>query len=254
MKFHLLPLALLAATAFPASAALFWTVGANDNDWPISGTDGGIGTDFVQENGVINALPGSATSGNTPQSSDNDYYFAGNYSSALAGNVASYGAYTPIGNVATDETGWERAYAGGDNDLRVHFNIPNSYGPNDLAVITFDALNLHNDGGQSDPRYGVEVWFNGVKVRAEQVIRPADLHVAQSTLAFTLGSVGAVTGPGADNIVSLRGINYNGSGGGNWMGFDYVSMDLTAVPEPGSAVLLGGLLAGAVLLRRRRCA
>jgi hypothetical protein len=233
-----------------SQAALVWTVGENDGDWPVNGIGGGIATDFLQEDTIINALPGSATSGTVSRSSDNDYYFAGDYSSALAGNVGSYGAYTPLGTVATDETGWERAFALTDNDLRVHFNLPASYTSSDLAVITFDPLNLHE--GEPDTRYGIEVWFNGVKVRDEEIIRPAQLGIPVSTVAFTLGSVGAVTGPGADNIVSLRGINYNSSGGGHWMGFDYVQLDVTTVPEPGSALLLAGLAGSTMFMRRRR--
>jgi hypothetical protein len=30
---------------------------------------------------------------------------------------------------------------------------------------------------------------------------------------------------GPDNIVSLRGINFNADGGGNWMGIDYVQLN-----------------------------
>lgn len=255
MKIASLSFALLAATSLLSQAALVWSVGVDDsgsgNPWPIDGIGGGPATDFLQENGAINALPGAATSGTTPSSSDNDYYFSGSYTTALAGNVSSYGAYSPIGTVATDETGWERAFAAADNDLRVHFNLSSSFGPNDLAVITFDASNLHE--GQPDTRYGIEIWFNGVKVRDEEIIRPAQLDVDFATAPFTLASVGAVTGPGADNIVSLRGINYNGAGGGNWMGIDYVQLDITPVPEPGSALLVAGLI-GAGLLRRRRTA
>ncbi len=246
----LLLAALLAASPVVSHSALVWTVGADDNDWPINGIGGGAAADFLQENGAINALPGSATSGTTPSTSDNDYYFAGSYSSALAGNVASYGTYSTIGTVSADETGWERAYAGADNDMRVHFNLSSAFGPNDLAVVTFDALNLHD--GQADTRYGIEIYFNGVLVRAQEVIRAAQLNSARSSASFTLGSVGAVTGPGADNIVSLRGINYGASGGGQWMGFDYVSLDITPVPEPGSAALAGITAFGLLGMRRRR--
>ena len=42
------------------------------------------------------------------------------------------------------------------------------------------------------------------------------------TEPFTLASVKAGVGPGYDNIVTLRGINYSAEGGGKWMGIDYV--------------------------------
>ena len=53
----------------PARAALLWTCGLDDNAWPTTGTTGGASTNFLQENGAINALPGNKAA------SDNDYYF-----------------------------------------------------------------------------------------------------------------------------------------------------------------------------------
>lgn len=252
-KTVLLSIAFLTSTSLISHAALAWAAGAPGRGWPIDGIGGGPETDFLQENGVINALPGAATSGITSGSSDNDYYFAGTYSTALPGNVAVYGSYSPIGTVATDETGAERAYAGGDLDIRYHFNLAGSFGANDMAVISFEANNLHDVGAGT--RFGIELWMNGVKVRDEQVITAAALNTTWSSAPFTLGSVGAVTGAGADNIVSLRGISYNGAvpDGGNWMGIDYVSLDITPVPEPGSsALMIAVLLGGTSLFRRRR--
>jgi hypothetical protein len=95
-----------------------------------------------------------------------------------------------------------------------------------MLSITFDALNLHIDAALNpDPRYGIAVYFNGVLVQDEIIIRPAQLGTDYTTPAFSLASVSAQTGLGFDNIVSLRGINYNGSGGGNWMGIDYVQLN-----------------------------
>jgi hypothetical protein len=37
--------------------------------------------------------------------------------------------------------------------------------------------------------------------------------------------VNGQTGPGFDNIISLKGVNYNAEGGGNWMGIDYVQLN-----------------------------
>lgn len=160
-------------------------------------------------------------------------------------------SYAPIGNVAADETAWERAFAGGDLDMRVHFTLPNTFGVNDLATISFDVVNIHDVGAGT--RFGVQVWMNNVMVRAEELIEMADINVTYTTAPFSLGSVNAGLDGTTDNIVSLRGISYNGQSpdGGNWMGIDYVSMDITPVPEPGSAILVAGLI-GAGLIRRRR--
>jgi hypothetical protein len=182
----------------------------------------------MQENGGINPLPGSPSNPETDQQSDNDYYFSGEYNTTIPSVVALYGDYVPVGVVLANEEGAERAFAAADNDLRYHFNLPSSVQPGDLLSITFDALNLHTDG-QADPRYGVEVYFNGVLVQDQIVIRPADLGVDYTTPQFTLESVNGQTGPGFDNIVSLKGINYNNDGGGNWMGIDYIQLNKVSV-------------------------
>jgi len=68
-------------------------------------------------------------------------------------------------------------------------------------------------------------------VQSQITIRPPQLGVDYTTPASTLASVNAQTGLGADNIVSLRGINYYGGGGdgGNWMGIDYVQLNQVAL-------------------------
>ncbi len=250
MKSALLPaLTLLASSSLLSQAALLWTVGQDDNGWPV-GDGGGPNATFVQETGT-NVLPGNPNSPEVNAQADDDYYLAGDYSVANA----AYGAYVPVGFLAANEEAAERAYAGTDNTLRYHFNFPAGTGLNDILTITFDANNHHIDAGiNPDPRYGTEIWFNGVQVLSEVIIRPADIDFDYTTPGFTLGGLGfdsSVVGPGYDNIVELRGINYNASGGGNWMGIDYVRMDITPIPEPGSIMLLAGLLAGAGLIRRR---
>ncbi len=225
---------LLAASALTSQAqlSLIWACGLDDNGWPM-GDGGGPNTSFVQENGSINPLPGSSFSTEVPRGADNDYYFAGSYSMTIPSVVALYGDYTPVGNVPVNEEAAERAFAAADNDLRYHFNLSDTLQPTDLLSVTFDPLNLHTDG-QADPRYGVEVYFNGVLVQPQIIIRPAQLNKAYTTPQFSLASVNAQVGPGFDNIVSLKGINYNTDGGGNWMGIDYVQLNPPgpAIPPP----------------------
>jgi hypothetical protein len=209
----------------PASshAAVLWTCGLDDNTWPV-GDGGGPNASFVQENGVINNLPGSPLSPEVNTQSDNDYYFAGTYSSIIATN----GSYNPVGSVTANEESAERAFAGGDLALRYHFNVPASYGPNDRLTVTFDALNL--DGSAADPRFGVEIYVNGFKVMDEVLIRTAQFDTDFTSTPKRLSELGIVTGPGADNIVTLKGVSYNAAGGGNWMGVDFVRVDIDSTP------------------------
>lgn len=206
---------------------LLWTVGMDDNGWPM-GFAGGAEASFVQENGSVNPLPGSPFSTSDPQGADNDYYLAGDYSMVIAGN----GEYDPIGVVDVDEEAAERAFTNSDLEQRYHFNLPSTLRPTNLLSVTFDMFNLDTSG--SDPRFGVEVYVNGVLVQPQIVVRTPQLDVDYTTPQFTLASVNAEVGPGADNIVTLRGTSYNSEGGGAWMGIDYVQMNLetTRIPAP----------------------
>ena len=197
-----------------------WSVGLNDDGWP-AGDGGGANTTFVQEAGA-NELPGDPASPEVNQQGDDDYYWAGNYSTVIAGN----GDYTPVGLVEANEESAERAFAGIDNDLRYHFNLPESLEPTDRLTVSYDALNLHAD--QEDSRYGIEVYVNNVLVQAENVIRPDQLGQTYDTDPFTLADVNAEVGAGYDNILTLKGVNYNAEGGGNWMGIDYVQLSKVA--------------------------
>jgi hypothetical protein len=195
-----------------------WSVGRNDDGWP-AGDGGGASASFVQEAGS-NELPGDPASPEVAQQADDDYYWAGDYSTVIAGN----GDYEPVGLVEVNEEAAERAFAGTDNDLRYHFNLPGSIQPTDQLTVSYDALNLHTDG-QLDPRYGVEVYVNNVQVQSEVVIRPDQLGQTYDTEPFTVADVNAEVGLGYDNIITLKGVNYNAEGGGNWMGIDYVQLN-----------------------------
>src|SRR2546430_9641274 len=110
-----------------------------------------------------------------------------------------------------------------------HFTPPPPPTPFGPITVTFDALNLDDPSDvNTDPRYGVEVYFNGVLVQSQILVRPVDLDTDYTTPQFRLDSVNAQVGPGFDNIVSLRGINYNAGGGGNRMGIDYVQVNAGA--------------------------
>jgi hypothetical protein len=222
-------------TPLGAQAQLLWTLGLNDNGWPFNaqtpGDGGGPNASFVQEAGV-NPPPGSPTSPEVDRSADDDYYFAGEYTLLPDTVAAFYGSYTPVQSVPVNEEATERAFAGDDNDERYHFNLPDTLLPTDLLSITFDMVNLDTGAANTDPRYGIEIYFNGVLVQTQIVIRPSQLGIAYTTPQFTLESVGAQVGAGYDNVVHLKGINYGGSGGGQWMGIDYVQLNNPTQPIP----------------------
>src|SRR5262245_30729326 len=181
---HYLPLFLflLSATALTSQAQiLIWTVGRDDNAWPLNLTGGGPNAAFVQEGGGISPLPGSPTNAPTvpaTTSADNDYYLAGVYTNVIPSVTArsEYGDYTPVGVVLANEEAAERAFAGTDLDQRYHFNLPSSLKTNDFLTVTFDAFNLDQGAANTDPRFGVEVYFNGMLVQTQIVIRPADIN------------------------------------------------------------------------------
>ena len=211
-------LLLAVVTATSNAQDLVWTVGLPGDGWPQGlGTGGGPETVFVQEAGS-NELPGDPENPVANQQSDDDYYFAGIYNTILDG-----GTYDPVGVVDENEMGAERAFAGTDNTLRYHFNLADDFEPTLPLLIQWDVNNLHEDGNP-DPRYGAEIYFNGNIVAEETLIRPADFGVINETPPFTLGDVNGEIGEGFDNYVELRGVNYNGEGGGNWMGIDHVSL------------------------------
>jgi hypothetical protein len=212
-------LLLAVVTATSNAQDLVWTVGLPGDGWPQDlGTGGGPETVFVQETGS-NELPGNPENAVADQQSDDDYYFAGVYSTVLDG-----GTYDPVGVVVENEIGAERALTAGDTSLRYHFNFPDSF---DIAlplVVQWDVNNLDQRAENPDPRYGVEVFFNGNQIAEETLIRPADFGVINETPPFAIEDVNAMIGEGFDNYVELRGVPYNNEGGGAWMGIDHVSL------------------------------
>ncbi|MEO8429312.1 MAG: Ig-like domain-containing protein, partial [Verrucomicrobiota bacterium] len=221
-------LLVLAATSLTSRAQLVWQVGKDDEAWPQTGVGGGPETVFDQEGGGINDLPGSPESTVASGGADNDYYFAGVYTNTIPSVIAAYIDYTPVGDVPVNELAAERAFAGADNDWRVHFNLPTWLKTNDMLTVTWDPNNL--DTTNPDPFYGAQVFFNGLQIQPEIVVHQADGFTTNYTTAqFSLASVNAQVGPGFDNIVSLKGVNHNADGGGNWMGIDYVKLEANVV-------------------------
>ena len=227
-----LALMLLGASSVHAQWGFLWEAGVPGGPW----RDNGSGVEFVQETGT-NPPPGDPMSPPENQQADDDYYFAGTYPD-------------PIGTVP-QEVAFERAFAGTDNDLRIHFNLPDNLDPANTFRFTFEPFNLHTDG-QADPRYGVQIFFNDVEIYQETVFRPEDLGTAVTTAEFSASDVGAIAGAGGDNVIALRGINFNAEGGGNWMGINYHGLEMNPIPEPSSFTLILSALILTPLLALRR--
>jgi hypothetical protein len=216
-------------------------IGRDDNEWP-AGNGGGPNASFVQENGTVNDLPGNPSNQEVNQQSDNDYYMAGVYTNVIPAN----GAYEGIGIVPRNEESAERAFVASNPELRYHFNLPSTLTSASKLQVTFDALNLE---GVSEtvfnPRWGIEVYVNGVLVQPEILITTNELDDDFTTRAFTVAEVSAGLGSGHDNIVTLKGVDYGGDGGGGWMGIDYLRIHAEGdvggtAPAFTSTVLSGG--------------
>jgi hypothetical protein len=229
-----LVIVLLVSGVASAQWETVWELGAPGRGWP---QDQG-GVIFVQEANV-NPPPGDPNSPPVNQQADDDYYVAGTYPD-------------PIGTV-DDELVSERAFAGLDVDLRIHFNLDTltqPLHPDDKFRFSFEANNLDERAENPNPRHGVEIWANikddltpDVRVMDEIVISPAELNTVFTTPEFTAAQAGFGGDPGVDNVIWVRGINKNADGGGNWMGLDYHHLEILQVPEPGSfSMMLSGLI------------
>jgi hypothetical protein len=69
-------------------------------------------------------------------------------------------------------------------------------------------------------------------VQEQTLIDTNLLDTPITTPQFTLASVNAETGLGADNIVTLRGTDFSADGGGSWMGIDYVKVNGATLEQP----------------------
>lgn len=229
---------LFPTVACSAGWTTVWQLGAPGRGWIVDGVGGGPEVDFIQEIDV-NDPPGSPSNMGIHslfRDVDDDYYFAGTYPDPPLG----------VGHVATDEIAMERAFAGTDNNLRIHFNMPTTLNLDDRLRFSFEANNLDERESNSDPRYGVEISVNGNVVMPELIIRPSELDTIISA-EFTVADAGLVGGPGIDNVLLLtgntnNGANYGAEGGGQWMGMDYHHLEILPVPEPsGLTTMLCGL-------------
>jgi len=104
-------------------------------------------------------------------------------------------------------------------------NLPATLKQTDTLQVTFGVNNFDDRATATDPHWDVQVLFNYQPIGDPFIIHLADLNKTFQTAPFTLASVGALAGPGYDNIVTLQGTSHSAEGGGDWMGIDYVTVD-----------------------------
>lgn len=248
MKTKSIILSILALGAVSSNAALVWTVGdgtdADNRDSPeLANIYASTGTTtFVAESGT-NALPGVSNSPATDREADDDFYFPGQYDNQVDGGTA----YSPLGLVASPELGVERAFAGTDTDLRYHFNFSASHAASDVFTISLALYDMDDDGAGTGAYTGT-FNINGVSVGGF-VHNASTLNTTFTSNGFTLGDINATAGAFDDNYVQVSVVP---SGGARWANMNYISMDVTPVPEPSSIGFLAIAAAGIALVRRRR--
>lgn len=185
------------------------------------------GTDFfvsgVQENGTQD-LPGSPANIGGPSGGerdiDDDFYFAGVYNTVVDG-----GDYTPVGIVAANERYYDRALTTGDPNMRWHFNVPDTVGPNDAFTFTIDYYSVNDDNAPEVSGFDLTFFVDGQQIGEMQPHTDDNLAAAQSW-DFTLDDLGGVAelGPGFDHYVEVKS---QSTGSARWANLDYAKLDIT---------------------------
>jgi len=135
-----------------------------------------------------------------------------------------------------------------------------TYSGTNFATFTYDVQwNAHSDAG-ADENYIIE-YLGGVSFDTVSATNYAALSGATGTSIAT-GASGTAAGSGSDtgrtgtvNNIAIPGADYvalrfTSADATASEGFTFTNIDLTAVPEPSSAALLG--LGGLALLARRK--
>ncbi|MDA7865764.1 PEP-CTERM sorting domain-containing protein [Akkermansiaceae bacterium] len=255
-------LAISCSLLLPANAAVLWNIGVDDNAQDGNGDPANGLNDPASFNGVnfnvsgaretgLQELPGNPANiggvdSDAARDVDDDYYFAGVYTTVVDG-----GDYTPVGVVSENESYYDRAFTGGDRNMRWHFNVPETVSATDVLTFTIDFYNLNEANAADDSSFDMTFWVDGAQVGGMQRTRDTDFDDAQSW-DFTLAELGgaAQQGPGFDHYVEIRS---SVQGSARWSSLDYAQLEVTsAVPEPSSSLYFLSLAGLGFFYRRRR--
>lgn len=174
--------------------------------WQI-GVDNNSQSEFGQEQGGTNAAPGSATF------KDDDYYFAGTYPA-------------PIGVVAATEPelDFERAILTVDRLNRIHFNLSEVNADPAARLRLIIDICCTNHGGDVNPAdtgpISFTSLFNDFEILSATTNGIDDAEEIFTSDVFTAADVSASAD---ENIITIERPD---TGGGNWMQFDYVRLEV----------------------------
>ena len=230
---------MMGLVAIPAKAVVLWSFGADDdaqdgNGDPLSGlndpaTFNGIAFNVsgVRETGLQD-LPGNPAnigglSDDADRDIDDDYYFAGVYTTA-----AGDGGYVPVGVVSENESYYDRALTAGDPNMRWHFNLPETVTEDDNFIFTIDFHNLSEANDADASSYDLTFWVDGKQIGEMQPHLDVDLPSAQSW-NFELDDLGGVgeIGEGFDHYVEVRSTP---TGSARWTSLDYAQLEVSSEP------------------------
>ncbi len=237
MKFFQLVMA--GFLAISSDGAVLWNIGVDDNAQdgngdPTNGLNDPAsfdGVDFnvsgARETG-LQELPGNPANiggvdSDAARDVDDDYYFAGVYTTVVDG-----GDYTPVGVVSENESYYDRAFTGGDPNMRWHFNLPDTVSENDNFTFTIDFYNMNEANAADVSSYDLTFWVDGKQIGEMQRHLDVDLAAAQSW-QFSLDDLGGVeqVGEGFDHYVEVRSTP---TGSARWASLDYAQLEVSSDP------------------------
>ena len=225
--------------AISSNGAVLWNIGVDDNAQdgngdPTNGLNDPAsfdGVDFnvsgARETG-LQELPGNPANiggvdSDAARDVDDDYYFAGVYTTVVDG-----GDYTPVGVVSENESYYDRAFTGGDPNMRWHFNLPDTVSENDNFTFTIDFYSMNEANAADVSSYDLTFWVDGKQIGEMQRHLDVDLAAAQSW-QFSLDDLGGVeqVGEGFDHYVEVRSTP---TGSARWASLDYAQLEVSSDP------------------------
>ena len=129
---------------------------------------------FVQETGSIKPLPGVPTARKSNQQADNDYYFAGTYSTVITASSLVRGLRAHRAVVLANEGPPSAPSPPATTICAITSTFPTRFCPLTCSR-SLSTRSICTPIGRTDPRYGIEVYFNGV------LVQPADRHPPAAT-------------------------------------------------------------------------